>query len=101
MDNVLDVLRQWGTGLGAALLPILVVYVCNLIREWAVKIGDERLRELVLELVRAAEQLFTGEERGPERLMYVKRQLEKRGLAERVPHEAIEAAVYKLNSGLA
>lgn len=68
----------------------LMAVAFGLAREWARKIKDERIREIILELVRAAEQQF-GRDQGAEKKRYVARELTARGLEADSPR--IEAAV--------
>ncbi len=78
-------------GLGA----LVAAVVFALARKYIQRIDDERLRELLLELVRAAEQIY-GSGRGAEKRRYVAEKLRQLGL-ERVPREKVEAAVHQVN----
>lgn len=90
----MDILQQIGKllwelvvpGLSAALLAVAF----QLARQYVARIGDERLRALIEELVRAAEQIY-GAGRGGDKKLYVLDELRARGAA--VDPAMIEAAV--------
>lgn len=86
---------QWALAGTAALLPILVVFLCRVAREYAGRIRDERLRELILRLVEAAEQIY-GSGGGQSKLNYVVGGLKDHGYPD-VDRDAIEAAVLTVN----
>jgi len=78
-------------GLGALVAAI----VCAALRRYIQRIDDERLRELLLELVRAAEQIY-GSGRGADKRRYVQEKLRQMGL-ERVSRDKLEAAVHRIS----
>jgi len=75
-------------GLGTLLLAALWA----LARRYIQRIDDARIREILEELVRAAEQMF-GVGEGAEKLTYVSKELKRRGLDGRLTRVDIEAAV--------
>lgn len=83
------VLPGLGTLLMAAALALLKRYINRL--------DDERLRQLLLELVRAAEQIY-GPGAGAEKRAYVMGKLGEYGYGD-VERAQLEAAVYELTSG--
>jgi len=94
--SALAVVTQWLQGLvvpGLGALVAAVVFAA--LRKYIQRIDDDRLRELLLELVRAAEQIY-GPGRGAEKRRYVEQRLRQLGL-ERVPREKVEAAVHQVN----
>ena len=76
-----------------ALLTLLLPAVFQAVREWAATVRDERLRRLLEELVRAAEQIY-GKERGADKMAYVTGALDELGVKASRPQ--IEAAVNRL-----
>ena len=91
METVGQVLRDVVLpGLGA----VLIVFVLNLARHYVQRIKDERLRQLLFDLVRAAEQIY-GPGAGPAKRRYVLGQARKRGYA--VLRDEVEAPVHDLN----
>ena len=66
-----------------------------LLRRYIKRLDDARLRRALLQLVRAAEQMY-GPGRGADKRRYVIEQLRQQGLGDRQRH-AVEAAVYELN----
>ena len=85
-------------------ITIIVAIMTRFVIPWLREITNERqyanIKTIVEILVRAAEQLFRGEEKkGSEKLAYVQAELEKRGLADNTP--VIEAAVLELKNQLA
>lgn len=74
---------------------VLLALFFTVARHFVMKVGDERLRALLLELVKAAEQIY-GPGKGVAKLRYVQEQAQRRGLP-RVSRDAIEAAVYDLS----
>lgn len=94
----MEVVGGW---LQEVLLPglssLLVAAVLALVRRYINRLEDERLRQLLLELVAAAEQIY-GPGRGAEKRRYVIEKLREQGLGG-VERDRIEAAVYRLNGG--
>jgi len=92
-----DIVGEW---LRQILLPglsaVVAAAVFALLRRYIQRIDDERLRQLLLELVAAAEQIY-GPGRGSEKRQFVMAQLRLQGLGN-VPRHAVEAAVYDLNT---
>ncbi len=80
-------------GLGGLLLAI----VFRAMRHYVRKVEDERLRGLLLELVKAAEQIY-GPGEGAVKAQYVEEQAMDLGLT-RVPQASIEAAVFDMKTG--
>jgi hypothetical protein len=76
-------------GLGALLLGAGV----SLAREYAKRLRNERLREVLLALVQAAEQIY-GAGKGEAKRRYVRDKMKEKGLA--VAREDVEAAVFNL-----
>ncbi len=79
-------------GLGTLVAAVLF----SLLRKYIRRIDDERLRQLLLELVRAAEQIY-GPGRGSAKRRYVTEKLRQLGL-DGVTRDKVEAAVYQLNN---
>lgn len=75
---------------------LAVALLARVARHYIEQVKDERLREVLLRLVKAAEQIY-GPGRGMVKLQYVQEQARRHGLG-RVDREAIEAAVYDLNT---
>ncbi|NSW54543.1 MAG: hypothetical protein HPY44_00900 [Armatimonadetes bacterium] len=93
MENVLEYVRVLAVpGLGALLLGLAF----RVSRKYVEKINDERLRALLLELVKAAEQIY-GSGNGEVKMRYVQEQATRRGV--RVDRNSVEAAVYDLATG--
>ncbi len=94
----MEVIGGW---LQQVLLPglsaLLVAAVLALVRRYINRLDDERLRRLLLELVRAAEQIY-GPGRGAEKRRFVMDRLRESG-AGAVEREQIEAMVYELTAG--
>ena len=80
-------------GLGALVLGL----VFRVSRKYVEKIEDDRLRALLLELVKAAEQIY-GAGNGEAKMRYVQEQAARRGAGE-VDRDTVEAAVYDLSKG--
>jgi hypothetical protein len=76
-------------GLGALLLGAAL----SLAREYARRLRDERLRQVLLALVQAAEQIY-GAGKGEAKRRYVREKMKEKGLP--VSREDVEAAVYGL-----
>ena len=76
-------------GLGALLLGAGV----TLAREYAKRLRSDRLREVLLALVQAAEQIY-GAGKGEAKRRYVREKMKEKGLP--VSREDVEAAVYGL-----
>ena len=76
-------------GLGALLLGAGV----TLGREYAKRLRSDRLREVLLALVQAAEQIY-GAGKGEAKRRYVREKMKEKGLP--VSREDVEAAVYGL-----
>lgn len=93
----LEMIADW---LRLVLVPglggLLAAALFALLRRYIRRLDDERLREFLLELVRAAEQVY-GRGSGAEKRRYVIEELERQGLGD-VQDHAIEAAVYRLNT---
>ena len=91
-----DVVGEW---LRQILLPgmgtLVIAALFTLLRRYIQRIDDEKLRELLSELVEAAEQIY-GSGRGAEKRQFVMEQLRLQGLGS-VPRHAVEAAVYDMN----
>ncbi len=91
-------MEQLGDAFWRAIVPllttILIGYLVSLAKQYRDRITDERLRALIDEFVRAAEQLY-GIDSGPAKFEYVVRRLEEHGVEP--ARAAIEAAVYDLN----
>lgn len=90
---MVDILKEWLMhvvlpGVASALLAAAFALAWQLVE----RIKDERVRYVVRELVRAAEQIF-GPKHGAEKLDYVKTKLKQRGLDRRVDLPQIEAMV--------
>lgn len=85
---------QWAIAGAAVLTPFLVVFVCQLVRQYIGRIRDERLRELILRLVEAAEQIYGGG-KGKQKLTHVQSKLKLLGYEP--DSDAIEAAVLTAN----
>mgnify|MGYP001569343360 FL=1 len=77
-------------GLGAVLLLVVI----GLARNYAGQQRDERLRQIILRLVEAAEQLY-GPGKGETKRRYVRDKLKVKGL-QHLTREDMEAAVYDL-----
>lgn len=93
MENVLEYVRVLAApGLGALLLGLAF----RVSRKYVERIDDDRLRALLLELVKAAEQIY-GPGHGPAKMRYVQEQAARRGA--RVDRDTVEAAVYDLAKG--
>jgi len=94
----MEVIGGW---LQQVLLPglsaLLVAAVLALVRQYINRLKDERLRQLLLELVQAAEQIY-GPGRGAEKRRYVIDKLRESWVGD-VGREQIEAMVYELTAG--
>lgn len=98
MDRLMEIVSQWllqavVPGLGAALLVAVIAFV----RQYAKSLQDERLRNLLLALVKAAEQLY-GPGKGEAKRRYVREKMKEKGL-QTLSREDMEAAVYELKAG--
>ena len=78
-------------GLGS----LIAAAVFALLRRWIKRLDDARLRRILLQLVRAAEQMY-GPGRGADKRRYVIEQMRRLRLG-RTPRHAVEAAVYEMN----
>ncbi|MGC9318683.1 MAG: hypothetical protein ACP5KN_11700, partial [Armatimonadota bacterium] len=91
----MEVIGGW---LREILLPglgtLLVAAVLTLVRRYINRLDDERLRALLLELVRAAEQIY-GPGRGAAKRRWVTEKLREMGVGP-VQRDRLEAAVYEL-----
>lgn len=89
------------TGIATAVLGLLATIVTAYVVPWIKgKIGEANYKmaqSMILVLVESAEQRF-GPGAGKEKLEYVKRELERRGMT--VDVDEIEAAVYNLGRAL-
>ena len=79
-------------GLGA----LFIGFLANLARHCIRRIKDERLRQLLLELVKAGEQIY-GPAKGAAKRRYVLQQARQRGYPN-VTRQQVEAAVHELNN---
>ena len=90
------------TGVAAALLGLLATLLTAYVLPWLkAKLGAERYKNtmsIIRILVEAAEKIFTGPGRGGEKLDYVKRELEKRGMT--YDASQVEAAVWELGGAV-
>lgn len=77
-------------GMGVLFIGFLISLVCQHVRS----IKDERLRQLLLELVKAAEQIY-GPKKGSAKRRYVLQEAHRRGYPN-VARQQVEAAVYDL-----
>ncbi len=75
---------------------LLIGFLANLARHYIRRIKDERLRQLLLELVQAAEQIY-GPGKGTAKRRYVLQQARQRGYPD-VTRQEVEAAVHQLNA---
>ena len=80
---------------GLSTLVLTVIFA--LLRRYLGKLDDERLRQLLLELVRAAEQIY-GPGAGAQKRGFVMEKLREYGYTD-VELEKLEAAVYELTEG--
>ncbi len=82
------------------LLPGLGTLVATaaftLLRKYIQRLNDERLRQLLLDLVQSAEQIY-GPGRGDDKRRYVMDQLKQKGMSD-VQRHALEATVYQMQS---
>jgi len=78
---------------------LVATAVFALLRKYIQQLSDERLRALLTELVRAAEQIY-GPGRGADKRRYVTEQLRLQGVTD-VPRHIIEAAVYDMSGDAA
>ncbi len=76
------------------LVSVLVLYLVGIAKEYVGQIKDEKLRLLIEELIRAAEQIY-GAAQGAAKYEYVVEGLRVKG--KRAGRAAIEAAVYSLS----
>ena len=74
---------------------LLTGFLANLARQYIRRIKDQRLRQLLLELVKAAEQLY-GPGKGTAKRRYVLQQAQRRGYPH-VTRQEVETAVHDLN----
>lgn len=79
-------------GVGA----LLIAFLANLARHYIRRIKDERLRQLLLDLVKAAEQIY-GSGKGAAKRRYVLQEARHRGYPD-VIRQQVEAAVHELNN---
>lgn len=90
------------TGVASALLGLLATLLTAYVLPWLkAKLGAEQYNNtmsIIRILVKAAEKIFTGPGRGGEKLDYVKRELEKRGLT--YDESKVEAAVWELGGAV-
>ena len=77
-------------GVGA----LLFGFLANLARHYIQRIKDESLREFLLELVKAAEQIY-GPGKGAAKRQYVLEQARRRGCE--VKRDQVETAVFNMN----
>jgi len=94
MNTAMTVAMQTLKVLGGALGVLLLGALFTLARQWAAKIKDERLREFVFDVVKAAEKIFEGQSGvSNAKLAYVEKAVG--GLP--VTRTMIEAAVHDLH----
>ena len=90
------------TGVAAALLGLLATLLTAYVLPWLkAKLGAEQYNNtmsIIRILVKAAEKIFTGPGRGGEKLDYVKREMEKRGMT--YDESKVEAAVWELGGAV-
>lgn len=91
MESMFGYLQDLG-GPGVGALAVAVLF--RVAHHYTAKVRDERLRAVLTELTKAAEQIY-GSGKGPAKLRYVQEQAKRRGLGT-VGQEQIEAAVYDL-----
>jgi len=93
-----DVAGQIGTWLVQVVLPVALTALflagIALARKWIARIDDGRIREILEELVRAAEQMF-GAGEGKQKLDFVTSALSQRGIVG-VTRPQVEATVNSL-----
>lgn len=93
---MIDVIGGW---LQDLVLPgfstLLLAAVFGLVRRYVQRLNDDRLRRLLLELVRAAEQIY-GPGNGEAKRAFVEEKLKASGYTD-VEREKIEAAVFSLS----
>ncbi len=93
---MIEVIGGW---LQDVLLPsfstLVLAAVFGLVRRYVQRLNDEKLRQLLLELVRAAEQIY-GPGNGEAKRAYVEEKLKQSGYTS-VEREKLEAAVYALS----
>ena len=93
---MIETISGWLQGV---LLPgfgtLLLAAALGLVRRYVGKIEDERLRQLILELVQAAEQIY-GPCNGEAKRRYVVEKLRETGRG-KVDRNKLEAAVYSLS----
>jgi len=93
---MMDVIGGW---LQDVLLPgfstLLIAAGLALVRQWVQRLKDEKLRQLLLELVRAAEQIY-GPGNGEAKRRYVTEKLKQKGYPN-VDRDTVEAMVYGLD----
>lgn len=96
---MMDVIAGW---LQDVLLPgvstLLIAAGLALVRQYVQRLKDERLRQLLLELVRAAEQIY-GPGNGEAKRRYVTEKLRQKGYPH-VNREQVEAMVYSLDGSV-
>lgn len=94
----MEVIGEW---LRELVLPglgtLLMAAALALVRQYINRLEDERLRQLLLELVRAAEQIY-GPGAGAQKRAYVTSKLGEYGYRG-VDRNRLEAAVYELTGG--
>ena len=89
--------KQWIEVLAnPALVLFFIGSVLKIAAHFIGNIRDERLRKLLLEIVKAAEQIY-GDGEGSMKMEYVQRNAARKGL--RVDNTDIEAAVYEVSRG--
>ena len=90
------------TSVAAALLGLLATLLTAYVLPWLkAKLGAEQYNNtmsIIRILVKAAEKIFTGPGRGGEKLDYVKREMEKRGMT--YDESKVEAAVWELGGAV-
>ena len=90
------------TDIVTALLGLLATVITAYIVPWLKeKLGAEKYQNTLFitqVLVEAAEQIFTGPGRGQEKLDYVKKELNKRGIT--YDQAKLEASVFKLGDAI-
>ncbi|MFO8082575.1 MAG: hypothetical protein R6V07_20020 [Armatimonadota bacterium] len=93
---MMEIIGGW---LQDVLLPgfstLLIAAGLALVRHYVQQLKDDRLRQLLLELVQSAEQIY-GPGNGEAKRLYVTEKLKQKGYAN-VDRDAVEAMVYDLD----
>ncbi|MFP4250214.1 MAG: hypothetical protein ACLFU7_11185 [Armatimonadota bacterium] len=93
---MMEIIGGW---LQDVLLPgfstLLIAAGLALVRHYVQRLKDEKLRQLLLELVKSAEQIY-GSGNGEAKRLYVTEKLKQKGYPN-VDRDAVEAMVYGLD----